>query len=104
VAGVAVGLARTIAAAAALWQWSQAPPDAAVRSEETPILRRDPVRALAIEQGLLPDGEAREEPLEALWFEPTPPAEDAGGAAAATAADPPDAAAPAAPAAPVAAP
>jgi len=74
VALVAVGLASSIAAAAALWQWSQTPPGEAAASEAAPLLRRDPVRALAIEQGLLKDGPAPEEPLEALWFEPTPAA------------------------------
>jgi hypothetical protein len=101
VALVAVGLASSIAAAAALWQWSQAPPGAAAPSEAAPLLRRDPVRALAIEQGLLKDGPAPEEPLEALWFEPTPaapaPAGDAPGAG-------PPGAAPGDPAAPPAAP
>jgi len=83
VALVAVGLASSIAAAAALWQWIQAPPGEVARSEEAPLLRRDPVRALAIEQGLLKDGPTREEPLEALWFEPTPAAPAADGGAAA---------------------
>jgi len=80
VALVAVGLASSIAAAAALWQWSQTPPGAAAASEAAPLLRRDPVRALAIEQGLLKDGPAPEEPLEALWFEPTPAADPPGAA------------------------
>lgn len=80
---VAVGLAGSIAAAAALWQWSQTPPGAVAASAEAPLLRRDPVRALAIERGLLDEGPTREEPLEALWFEPTPadpdPDADAAG-------------------------
>jgi hypothetical protein len=97
VALVAVGLGSSIAAAAALWQWTQAPPGAAALSEEQPILRRDPVRALAIERGLLPDGPAAEEPLEALWFEPTPPAPDADPAAAAEGTPGEPAAQPAAP-------
>jgi hypothetical protein len=53
-------------------------------------MRRDPVRALAIEQGLLKDGPAPEEPLEALWFEPTPAAPTPPADAAV--ADPPGAA------------
>ncbi len=84
VALVAVLLASSIAAAAALWQWTQAPPGAVAESEQAPLLRRDPVRALAIEQGLLQGGPTREEPLEALWFEPTPsvPPGDGGAPAA----------------------
>jgi hypothetical protein len=80
VAMVAVGLASSLAAAAALWQWTHAAPEAVARSEGAPLLRRDPVRALAIEQGLLQGGPSGEEPLEALWFEPTPVAPEGGAA------------------------
>jgi hypothetical protein len=97
VAVVAALLASSIAAAAALWQWTQLPPGAAAENEATPLLRRDPVRALAIEQGLLNGGPTREEPVEALWFEPTPPAPAVDAAAAAGGPLGAPAAAPAAP-------
>lgn len=69
VAVVAVGIVAVFGLAAALWEWTQSPPGVA-RTEQAPILQRDPVRALAIEQGLLPDGPALEEAPEPLRFEP----------------------------------
>ena len=97
VALAATLLASTLAAVAALWQWTHAPAGAVVENEERPFLRRDPVRALAIEQGLLPSEPTPEESLEALWFEPTP-ADPAEGDAPAAETPPSEAAvAPAAP-------
>ncbi len=71
VAVVAVGLAACLGLAAGIWEWSRAP-EATASMEQAPILRRDPVRALAIEQGLLPSGPAFVEAPEPLRFEPAP--------------------------------
>jgi hypothetical protein len=73
VAVAAVGLLGAAALAAALVEWVQGaptPPNAGV-TEERAILRADPVRALAIEQGLL-GAEPSAAPVEALPFEPLP--------------------------------
>jgi hypothetical protein len=71
VAVAAVGLLGAAALAAALVEWVQrtpAPPNA--EAEEAAILRPDPVRALAIEHGLLGDEPADGEAAAALPFEP----------------------------------
>jgi len=83
VAVAAVGIAGLLALGAALLEWVQAPPDAAGAAEYAPILRPDPVRALAIEQGLL----SEDEPAEGLQLEAAapPPPEGEDGVAAPTA-------------------
>jgi hypothetical protein len=81
VAVAAVGVAGVIALGAALLEWAQAPSAAPTDAKEAPIVRQDPVRALAIEHGLLSDVE----PAEALQLEAAAPAtsEGEGGADAA---------------------
>jgi hypothetical protein len=72
VAAAAVGLLGAAVLAAALVEWVQeepAAPNDAV--DDAAILRTDPVRALAIEHGLLGD-EPSAAPAEALPFEPLP--------------------------------
>jgi hypothetical protein len=80
VAVAAVGVLGALAFCAALVGWVQAPPDPSEAAEHAPILRPDPVRALAIEHGLLDGEPAADDPLEALPFEPAP-ATDAGAPA-----------------------
>jgi hypothetical protein len=71
VAVAGVGLLAAAALAAALVEWVQSEPTVpAAAAEDAPILRPDPVRALAIEHGLLGDGPALGEAVEALPFEP----------------------------------
>jgi hypothetical protein len=89
VAAAGVGLLAAAALAAALVEWVQKAPAApAAAAEDAPLRRPDPVRALAIEHGLLGTEPAFGEAAEALPFEP-----------AANAAPPPEPA-PAAPASP----
>ena len=78
VAVAAVGVLGALALCAALVEWLQAPPDPAERAEHAPILRPDPVRALAIEHGLLG---AEPAAGEALPFEPAPEPEPPAEAA-----------------------
>jgi hypothetical protein len=77
---VAIALAATLALCAAIWEWNQATPGAVARAEQAPILQRDPVRALAIERGVLVDGPALEEAPEPLRFEPEAPAPESPAA------------------------
>ncbi len=100
VAAVAGGLGVMLLLMAAIWEWSHAP-QVATRTDAAPILRQDPVRALAIEEGLLPDGPALVEEPEPLRFEPAlalpesiDPAAPLGATGAATAATAAPAAAP----------
>ena len=72
VAVAAVGVLGALALCAALVEWMQAPPDPSEAAEHAPILRPDPVRALAIEHGLLDGEPAADETSEALPFEPPP--------------------------------
>ena len=81
VAVAAVGVLGALALGAALVEWVQAPPDPAERAEHAPILRPDPVRALAIQHGLLDAEPAAGDTLEALPFEPAPEPEAPAGAA-----------------------
>jgi len=92
VALAAAGVLGALALCAALVEWVQAPAAPNVRVEQAPILRTDPVRALAIEQGLL-EGEPPAGALEAVPFEPAPVVPDAAPAAPA----PPEAPEPPAP-------
>jgi hypothetical protein len=101
VAVAAVGVLGAIALCLALVEWVQAPAAPSESAEDAPIVRPDPVRALAIEHGLLGAEPAADAAPEPLPFEPAPePAADAAtgaapGAPAALA--PPGAAQPAAP-------
>jgi len=69
VAVAAVAVAGALALGAALVEWVQAPARADGAPEDAPIVRPDPVRALAIEHGLLAPGE----PTTSLQLEPAPP-------------------------------
>jgi hypothetical protein len=76
VAVAAVGLLGALALCAALVEWVQAPPDPSEAAADAPILRPDPVRALAVERGRLDAGAAL--PLEAAAPRaPAAPAEPA---------------------------
>jgi cytoskeletal protein RodZ len=71
VAVAVVGLLGAAALAAALVEWVQRTPTAPnAVAEERVLVRPDPVRALAIERGLLGDEPAGAEAAEALPFEP----------------------------------
>lgn len=73
VAVATVGLLGALALCLALLEWVQAPAEPSESSEDAPILRPDPVRALAIERGLLgAEGPADQAPV-ALPIEPAPP-------------------------------
>ncbi len=88
VAVAAVGIAGLVALGAALLEWAQSPSASPGAAEDAPIVRQDPVRALAIEQGLLSD----DEPAEALQLEaaaPAPPEGQVGADAAPLGAAPP---------------
>jgi hypothetical protein len=78
VAVAAVGIAGLLALGAALLEWAQSPSPEPGATEDAPIVRPDPVRALAIEQGLLSD----DEPAAGLQLEATapPPEGEADGA------------------------
>jgi transcriptional regulator with XRE-family HTH domain len=89
VAVAAIGVAGLIALFAALVEWAQAPAEAPGVPEYAPILRRDPVRALAIERGLLSEGESLGESQGALQFEPAPPEPPLEAEAGTAPADPP---------------
>jgi hypothetical protein len=84
VAAAAAGLLAAVAFLAALVEWVQAPRAPSAGAAHAPILRPDPVRALAIERGLLGDEPAAQEGAEVLPFEPAPepPAPEAEAAAA----------------------
>jgi hypothetical protein len=87
-----------IALCLALVEWVQAPAAPSESEEDAPIVRPDPVRALAIEHGLLGAEPAPGAAPEPLSFEPAPePATAAPGAGAPAALPPPEAAQPAAP-------
>jgi hypothetical protein len=73
VAVAAVGIAGLLALGAALLEWAQAPSEAPVDPSRAPIVRPDPVRALAIEHGLL----LEDEPAAALQLEAAPAAPEA---------------------------
>jgi hypothetical protein len=83
VAGVALGAALALGLGVALVEWVQAPPASNEGAEHAPILRPDPVRALASEHGLLDDEAAPGDGAEALPFAPVaePPAQEAAPAA-----------------------
>jgi hypothetical protein len=68
---VAGGAVAALVLALALVQWVHAPEAPSVPAEEAPLVRRDPVRALAIERGLLGD-EPAGAPVEPLPFVPPP--------------------------------
>jgi hypothetical protein len=76
----ALGLASTLAAAAALWQWLHAPPAERTPAADGPVLRRDPVRALALERGLLREDGAGEDTAHSLRLEAVPEAREAEAA------------------------
>lgn len=71
VAVAAVGLLGALALVAAFVEWVQTPAEPRVSAEHAPIVRTDPVRALALEHGLL-GGEPEEGAPDALPFEPAP--------------------------------
>jgi Helix-turn-helix domain len=90
----ALGLASTLAAAVALWQWVHAPPAERLPAVDGPVLRRDPVRALALEHGLLDEDGAGADTARTLRLEAAPEepeAEAAPGALAEPAAPAPPA-------------
>lgn len=72
VAVAALGLLGAVALCAALVEWVNAPPAPSEVAEDAPIVRRDPVRALAIERGLLDAASAADEAAEVLAFERAP--------------------------------
>jgi len=85
VAVAAVGIAGLVALGAALLEWAQSPSAEPGAAEDAPIVRQDPVRALAIEQGLLSD----DEPAAGLQLEATAKAPAEGEADAAPLGAPP---------------
>jgi hypothetical protein len=82
VAVAAVGVLGAIALCLALVEWVQAPAAPSQSAEDAPIVRPDPVRALAIEHGLLGAEAAADAEPEPLPFEPADAAADAGMPAA----------------------
>jgi len=80
VAVAAVGLLAAVALCAAVVEWLQAPPAPSASTKHAPILRRDPVRALAIEQGLLDGASAAAEAADSLALERAPEPPPAEGA------------------------
>jgi hypothetical protein len=70
VAVAAVGLAGALALALAMWEFARAPAAGERRSPETALVRRDAVRALAIERGLLSEEPASAGPPAVLLPEP----------------------------------
>ena len=96
----AVGVAGVLALALALWEVTRAPAESEPRSPVAAPVRRDAVRALAFERGLLPGEPATAGPPALLLLEPLPslapengaPASDAASADAPLGASPPPAA------------
>jgi Helix-turn-helix domain len=86
VALAGLALALLIGGVAALRDWANAPPAPGAVTAHAPIRRLDPVRALAIEQGLL--SEDGDEAAGALPFAPAPRATGDGEAPEETAAAP----------------
>jgi len=85
----AIGVAGVVALLAAFVGWAQAPAEVTPEPAYAPILRRDPVRALAIEHGLLSEGEPLADSQGALQLEPEAPAQDVEAEAEAAPAEPP---------------
>jgi len=73
VAVAAIGLAGVVALAAAVWELTRAPAGAEARGPLPPLVRRDAVRALASERGLLSDDPATGGPPAVLMPEPAAP-------------------------------
>jgi hypothetical protein len=72
VAVAAVGLAGALALTLALWEFARAPAAGEGRAPETVLVRRDAVRALAVERGLLSEQPAGAGPPAVLLPEPLP--------------------------------
>jgi hypothetical protein len=72
VAVAAVGLAGALALALALWEFARAPTAGEGRAPETVLVRRDAVRALAVERGLLSEQPAGAGSPAVLLLEPLP--------------------------------